>query len=470
MTTIYRISIPTCSVRLALKGTYVLGLCLVLNVFAERTWYEVRPDFGTIWLEKGESTVKSFSLDIPMENVTGVGFFTQSSCSPASDNVSVVFNDGTPVFIPGGPHPAVHFSEVEVPVGDLRQGANSVRFSIRDRCVHFNQRNYILRCYFDRDNAPAGDGASGAPSIAFTPPTRQLGDIVDLAADVSPPDGAEITRVEYYLRAEVYPKDPLHTGSPLWHRIGVSTTPPYTVQWPTRLVPDQDGMAMKAVVYADNGYTAESDSVGNMSFQRTVSTTRYVLEPYTKITWFSTASSPERQVHSCTLPALPERPVAAFLGVYIWRHNSDYWTDGPLGAVEVNGKNSYPLDVNREPPEEWLGYVETDHGDWREGGNELTFTTTGSGRGYTLSHPAPVLFWVAQESGTRAGRREAGAAHPVAADMFPHGAARMYSMRGQSISVETGGQPLRGRGESATGGAGIYLLRFPTGRMERVFR
>lgn len=470
MTTIYRISIPTFSVRLALKGMYVLGLCLVLNVFAERTWYEVRPDFGTIWLEKGESTVKSFSLDIPMENVTGIGFFTQSSCSPTSDNVSVVFNDGTPVFIPGGPHPAVHFSEVEIPVGDLRQGSNSVRFSIRDRCVHFNQGNYILRCYFDPDIPPDGDGASGPPSIAFAPPTRQLGDIVDLAADVTPPDGAEITRVEYYLLAEVFPKDPLHTDSPLWHRMGVSSTPPYTVESPTRLVPDQDGMAMKAVVYADNGYTAESDSVGNLSFQRTVSTTRYVLEPYTKITWFSTASSPERQVHSCTLPALPERPVAAFLGVYIWRHNSDYWADGPLGAIEVNGKNSYPLDVNREPPEEWLGYIETDPGDWREGANELTFTTTGSRRGYTLSHPSPVLFRVTRKSGTRAGRRRARAAHSVAAELLAHGAARMYSIRGQSISAVPPVKRLHAGGESATGGAGIYLLRFPTGHTKRVFR
>ena len=355
---------------------------------AQTTWYEIRPEFGYIWLD-GDHQDKGFYNLVSTDLIDSVTYTALIAKARSHDGAGVKFNKGEQLFFKAGENDLVQLSTLTVPTQDMKQGLNTVRFeSFHSEGQKYNNNSHIIKLYFDAENPPAE--LKSVPQVTFTPLPKALGDQVTFRIEAQ--DFSGIKSVEYWVYADFFPT--VDTKTPTfvqWHKVAASHDYPFSATWDTHLFPDQYDMKVKAVVYSHaNVGVATLPSEGH-SFQRSFHTQRIWCQDIDRVQFWK-----EGITDSVWFEAtLPDHGTEAHLMLFAWLGAQGYYTEGPVGTVTVN--NGKPVDfmMRQTYPDAWTCIVKTNLSDWKNGKNLLTFKTNSPFNKSIMvsTPPGPVLFY-----------------------------------------------------------------------------
>ncbi len=369
----------------------LIGLAAaIVPAVAQQAWYELRPEFGYIWLD-GKHTDKGFYNRLAMEKIDSVTYTALISKVRSPDGAGVRFNGGQQLYMPAGENDIIQLSTINVPLADIRQGANDVRFeSFHSEGQKYNNASHIIRMFFDRDDPP--EGVRDMPKITFHTPPANLGEAVTLAAEVQDYDG--IARVEYWVYADFFPT--VNTRKPefrQWHKVAEAQEYPFSATWHTAMYPDQSGMKLMAVVYDNEQIAVASPVSEGHTFKRTLHTTRHWDEDIEKISFWKQESNADTVYFDVQLPGKPQQ---AFVKLFAWLAADGYYTEGPLGALQINDGKPVDFFMKQDYPDAWTAVLETAAGDWKNGRNRLILTTHSPFKKSLMfsTPPGPVVYFV----------------------------------------------------------------------------
>jgi hypothetical protein len=353
-------------------------------------WLELNPGWGYIWLD-GEHTDKEFYLPVDTDQLDSVTFTTLVAKARSEDGAGLKFNDGTQLFLREGCNSCVQLQTLKVPLKDLKQGVNKVRFeSFHSEGQKYNNDSYALKLYFRGDKPP--EGIWSIPELTFTPPPKKLGELVKFSAQTK--DFQGIDRVEYWVLANHYPAS--NTKKPEfndWNLVAVSDAYPFEATWDTKLFPDQKDMKIKAVAY-NNANVAVSSAVSESHFfERKRSTTRFWMSDVEEVKFWK---GPPADTITYEMD-LPKQIHEMYMVFTAWLGAKGYYTEGASGTVTVNGHEAMDIQLQTKHPHAWTTKpIKLDPGHWKNGRNELIFRTLSPYRKSMMmsTPPGPVIYMI----------------------------------------------------------------------------
>ncbi len=243
------------------------------------------------------------------------------------------------------------FPTIPLKIENLVRGKNAFQFAIdkgRSGWGHFMVNELALKCYLNEDHPDLvmhGIDKFNA-FVKLNTENEKVDDVTPLSLTYPARFESIIDSVLYFARYtgfddKGFQKDNYWHGitveqKPINH-VGSSSKPPFIVNWDTEMFPDQPGsMAIKAIVYFNNGIHYQTESIDNLYFRENrPSVKMYKCEPFPP--FFASRVSVEKTA-TLTFPNTIENIDKVELMVKNWGKHKGH-NEGPF---KLNGK---PIDL-----------------------------------------------------------------------------------------------------------------------------
>ncbi len=320
-----------------------------------------------------------------------------------SENKRFYLNGRGPYFLPySGTEDSYHtFSNPTIPIKikNLVNGKNAFQFSM-DKAESF-WGHYIvaqanLKCYLKTEH-PILDSLEIKgfnATVIVNSKNNYLKDITPMSLSYKPQYASLIDSVVYIARYAGFDDKGLLKEN-YWHgftmkkkyvnHVGTSEVAPFKVNWDTEMIPNQSGaMAIKAIVYLNNGLNYETDQTGNLIFPKERHTIRmYKCEPFPAL--FSSRINKEKTV-DITLQNDISNIEKAQLVVKNWGRHHGHNED----PFKLNG---YPYDLFSQKVSAMVSFSKIDINPNKlvHGANTITIFSDTKHHPLEIYLPGPIL-------------------------------------------------------------------------------